>query len=234
MNITIPQIAETLKSIPDPRSKQGISHPFSGLLALVLLGLTARHPYITHITEWASHHWNTLKTPLGFKSPKPPDATTISRALAKLSLADFQEAMSAFFNLLLSHQSNLTAAVDGKTSKQFRQADGEPIHMLNVFVHDLNVTLAQYSVKDEKTNEEACLKKHAAELFEKYPFIQLLTGDAIFAARPLLTVLKELDKDYLFCVKNNQPDILESAKQAFARITPDNCGFQKSEKKRAA
>ena len=126
------------------------------------------------------------------------------------------------------------AAVDGKTSKQFRQADGEPIHLLNVFVHDLNATLAQYSVKGEKTNEEACLKQHAAELFAQYPFIKLLTGDAIFAARPLLRVLKELGKDYLFCFKDNQADILESAKQAFSRITPDNCGFQKEEKKRAA
>ena len=122
MNTSILQIAETLKSIPDPRSKQGVSHPFSGLLALVLLGLTARQIYISHIVKWA--------------------------------------------------------AVDGKTSKQFRQADGEPIHMLNVFVHDLNATLAQYSVKGEKTNEEACLKLHAAELFAQYPFIKLLTGRA--------------------------------------------------------
>jgi len=93
------------------------------------------------------------------------------------------------------------AAVDGKTSKQFRQADGEPIHMLNVFVHNLNATLAQYSVKGEKANEEACLKLHAAELFAQYPFIKLLTGDAIFAARPLLRVLKELGKDYFFALR---------------------------------
>jgi hypothetical protein len=36
------QIKPALQSIPDPRSKQGVSHPFHGILALVLVGLTAR------------------------------------------------------------------------------------------------------------------------------------------------------------------------------------------------
>jgi hypothetical protein len=41
-------------------------------------------------------------------------------------------------------QSNLTVAADGKTSKQFHQADGKPIHLLNLFVHDLHFVLAEY------------------------------------------------------------------------------------------
>jgi len=48
----IEQVKAALESIPDPRSKQGVSHPFTGILALVLLGLTARQIYMTHIVEW--------------------------------------------------------------------------------------------------------------------------------------------------------------------------------------
>jgi hypothetical protein len=232
-------LATAIKSVPDPRSKQGISHPFAGLLALVLIGLTARQIYMSHIVEWAKHHWQELKEPLGFDSEKPPSDTTISRALAKLSLKDFQKAMTAFFQFLLAEQSNLTAAVDGKTSKQFHHADGSAIHMLNLFIHDFNLVLAQYSTKGDKTNEEGCLRQHAEEFFEKYPFVQLLTGDAAFSNRPLLKVLQDLGKDYLFCVKKNQPTLLESMVQTFANVDwemPDaqKGTFHKIEKKEAA
>jgi hypothetical protein len=81
------QFAESLKAIPDPRSRQGISHPRK---------------------------------------------TTLSGILA------------------LANEHSLTAAVDGKTSKQMKDNNGDPIHLLNVFVHDLSLTIETYSVKSAK------------------------------------------------------------------------------------
>ena len=235
MNTTIlSQFAGFLKQIPDPRSKQGISHPFSGIFALVLLGLLARHAYIAHIVQWAANHWQQLKEPLGFESGKPPNETTISRALAKLPLDHFRQAMTAFYQLALAEKQALTVAVDGKTSKQMKDSNGEPIHLLNVFVHDLSVTIEEYCVKGEKTNESGSLKEHAPELFEKYPMVTLLTGDAVFNNRPLLQVLRDLSKDYLFCVKNNQPDMLDSVTQTFKDIGTHPPDAETAGKKRAA
>jgi len=34
--------AVAVASLPDPRSKQGVSHPYHGMLILVLLGLIAQ------------------------------------------------------------------------------------------------------------------------------------------------------------------------------------------------
>jgi len=48
---TLLPIKTALQEIADPRSKQGISHSFTGMLALVLLGLTARQISIAHIVE---------------------------------------------------------------------------------------------------------------------------------------------------------------------------------------
>jgi hypothetical protein len=39
VNVPILQLKDALQNIPDPRSKQGVSHPFHGILALVILGL---------------------------------------------------------------------------------------------------------------------------------------------------------------------------------------------------
>jgi len=72
MHSTLSQLKDTLEQIPDPRSKQGVSHPFAGILALVLLGKIARKIYMSHIADWAEQHWHELKTPLGFDTDKPP------------------------------------------------------------------------------------------------------------------------------------------------------------------
>jgi hypothetical protein len=50
----------------------------------------------------------------------------------------------------------------------------------------------------DKTNEPGSLKDHLAELLTAYPALQLLTGDAIYAQRPLLELLQEHGCDYLF------------------------------------
>ena len=117
--------------------------------------------------------------------------TTISRNLARVNLQQFQDAFTEFLNLLLAEKTDsLIAAVDGKVAKQMPDENGDPLYMLNVFVHDLKVTLKQYSVRGDKTNEPGCLKKHLEKLFDTYPTLKLLTGDAIFAHRPLLEVLQ--------------------------------------------
>jgi len=224
-------LAQTLHSLPDPRSKQGVSHPYHGMLALVLIGLLAEMPYIAQIRRWAQRYWHILRKPLGFKRTKPPVDTTLVRALAKTTVADFQEALAQFLREALAedHES-LVAAVDGKTAKQMKGADDEPLHLLNVFVQNVKVSLAHYSVTGEKTNEPGCLKTHLASLLEQYPLLKLLTGDAIFAQRPLLDVLQEHGCDYLFQIKANQPEILDAAKTCFAKADPnktDDIDFKK-------
>ena len=93
--------------------------------------------------------------------------------------------------------------------------NGDPLYMLNVFVHDIKVTLEQKSVRGDKTNEPGCLKKHLEELFDTYPALKLLTSDAIFAQRPLLEALQEYECDYLFQVKDNQEKVLQQMKLIF-------------------
>jgi hypothetical protein len=45
--------------------------------------------------------------------------------------------------------------------------------------------------------------------------LKILTGDAIFAQRLLLAVLKEHSVDYVFQVKDNQPEVLDAVKETF-------------------
>jgi hypothetical protein len=160
-----------------------------------------------------------------------PHATTFVRILKKLSLSDLQNAFAEFINALLS-DSFLVAAVDGKTAKQMKDAEGDPIHMLNVFAHTLKLHLASWSVKGDKTNEPGCLKQHLEELFTMYPCLKLLTGDAMFAQRPLLEALQAYHCDYLFQIKNNQPKVLKKMEETFKDAPQQEPNDHRVDKKR--
>jgi hypothetical protein len=236
MSVTsLDTLAKAVETLPDPRSKQGVSHPYHGMVALVLIGLIAGMPYVAQIRRWAKKHWYTLRETLKFKKTKPPVETTIFRALAKTSVAQFQDAFAEFLkNVIAEDHDTLVAAVDGKAAKQMKDENGDPLLMLNVFAHELKVTLMDYSVRGEKTNEPGCLKIHLEKLFSQYPFLKLLTGDAIFAQRPLLEVLQEHGCDYLFQVKENQGDAYEAIQYTFqdtANTDPDDVTLSKKKER---
>ena len=53
-----------------------------------------------------------------------------------------------------------------------------------------------------------------------FPGLKLLTGDAIFAGRPLLKALQEYERDYLMQVKGNQPNVAAKMEAMFRRTDP--------------
>jgi hypothetical protein len=221
-----------MQRLTDPRKPRGVRHPFAALLSLTLLGLLCRQLDFLSIARWADDHWDRLRDALGFTRRHAPHNTTLSRACARFSLDEFRNAVLAWLLELAAQPQARTAAVDGKTSKQSHDAEGDPIHLLNVFAHDLKVCLAQWKVGDGKDTEPEVLKAHLDELFDAYPALQLLTGDALFAQRPLAELIIARRRHYLLAIKDNQPDLLEAAQAAFAGATAETADAGTREKKR--
>jgi hypothetical protein len=229
---TLTRLSGVFAQISDPRKARGVRHPFQGMVALVFLGLLARITEMAVLVRWADAHWDELQEPLGFTRKEPPCDTTISRSLAQLSLAEFREAFSCWLQSALADcRTRWVAAVDGKTCCQGLAADGSPVQMLNVFLQQIKVALDAWSVGGDKTNEPGCLQRHLAELLAAYPALGLLTGDAIFAQRPLLELLKTHGCDYLFQVKANQPDLLNALKTCFAEASSIRPAYETAEKR---
>jgi DDE_Tnp_1-associated len=224
-------LVQALHAVPDTRKRRGRRHPYAGLLALAFLGCLTRHTELAVLQRWASSHWELLRQPLGFTRPKPPHATTLSRILAALCLESCQRAFVCWLGDLLLDLPLEVAAVDGKTSKQGHDQHGDPIHTLNVFVHDLKVCLAQWPVTDEKATEPEVLKAHLDELFQRYPGLMLLTGDALFCQRPLAELIVLAGRHYLLAVKDNQPDLMEAMHTTFDRADPSAPDAQTTEKR---
>jgi hypothetical protein len=229
---SLEQLAEVFSQVTDPRKPRGVRHPFPAILSLVFLGLLARITEMAVVTRWAAVHWDELKRPLGFTREKPPCDTTISRALAKLSLTEFRHAFSLWLkSVLADRQGRWAAAIDGKTCCQGLDANGSPVQMLNVFLQQAKLALDQWSIGGDKTNEPGSLKNHLSELLTAYPALQLLTGDAIYAQRPLVELLKAEGCDYLFQIKANQPDVLDALKVCFAEASQSKPAHEVAEKR---
>lgn len=211
-------LMEAFSQLDDPRCPRGVRHPFAGMVVLMLLGMLARIREMEVLVRWATVHWDQLQGPLGFDRDNPPCATTISRTLAKCRVAEFQSSLSAWMQVVVAEKTTAgVVAVDGKTAKQGIDDDGDPLHMLNVFVHDLQAVVGQWSTGAEKTNEPTLLRRHLAELLDTYPMLQLFTGDAIFAQRPLAEWICGQGRDYLLQVKANQGDTLDALENCFAK-----------------
>jgi hypothetical protein len=211
-------LLDAFSRLDDPRYPRGVRHPFAGMVVLVLLGMLARIREMEVLVRWATIHWERLREPLGFDRDEPPCATTISRTLAKCRVVEFQAALAAWMQTCINDKSTEgVIAVDGKTAKQGLDDDGDPLHMLNVFVHDLQAVVGQWSTGAEKTNEPTLLRRHLVELLNAYPMLRLITGDAIFAQRPLAELICGHGRDYLLQVKDNQGDTLDALENCFAQ-----------------
>jgi hypothetical protein len=224
-------LLDAFSQIDDPRKPRGVRYPYTSLLALTFLGLLCRQVDMACLQRWAQDHWGTLESALGFTRKKAPHATTISRALVRFSLEQFRDVFARWITSRPQVPEAVTVAADGKTSKQGHDAQGDPVHMLNIFAHDLNLCLAQFPVTDGKPTEPQALKHGLKELLEHYPFLRLFTGDALFCQRPLAHVLLEADRDFLFAVKDNQPALLEAIQTSFNDATKERPDAKTAEKK---
>lgn len=224
-------LLEAFGRLEDPRKARGVRHPFAGMVVLTLLGMLARIRELEVLVRWSTANWARLREPLGFDRDEPPCATTFSRTLAKCRIADFQAVFTVWLRTRLAEGTTRgVLAVDGKTAKQALDDDGDPLHMLNAFVHDLQVVVGQWSTGAEKTKEPTLLRRHLAELLDAYPMLRLITGDAIFAQRPLAELITGRGCDYLLQVKGNQGDTLDALVHCFAQAPQRPPAAQTTEK----
>ena len=212
-NPTSLALFEALHRISDPRKKRGVRHNFHAILKLVILGFCSRLVCLEHIVEFASHCWEEIKEPLGFTRDTPPDATTIGRVLKKLDRLELEEAFRDWVSTKLSGK-EIDASVDGKALRNVCDEDGNPIYMINVFAHDVQIALAQEEIP-EKKGESTTFITMLERLFDKYPGLRLLTGDAAFNGRDLCKAITRLGKKYVVQIKGNQKRIHELLQNHF-------------------
>ena len=129
---TSESLFKCLEQVSDPRRARGVRRPFQAILRLTLLGLVCGQT-TTSSTSPSSQGCTGQRSrePLGFVRDHPPPCHTISRTLAGVSHEQLQGPMTGWVAHVVAGQ-GLNASVDGKWAKQSKDAQGNPLVVVNV------------------------------------------------------------------------------------------------------
>jgi predicted transposase YbfD/YdcC len=224
-----PHLLAYLATIPDPRARAGRRHPLVAILALAAAAVLAGAQSVTAIAEWATDTSQPIRAALGARRDAPdhwavPAEATIRRTLGRLDA----QAMAAVVGAWLrdrhyrhAQRWRQAVCVDGKTLRGARRppaADGEgrPVHLLAAMDHATRTVLAQQQV-DGAPEEVPAFQPLLVNLGLAGTVV---TADALHT-HPAAAEFLVTDKraHYLFCVKANQPTLLDRcARLAWHRV----------------
>jgi len=109
-------------------------------------------------------------------------------------------------------------AIDGKTLKGTRRLDAKALHVLSAFATGLSAVIGDIVVEPGQNEITAAL----AVLKELPLKGAIVTGDAMFCQREICQAIEDEKGDYLFVVKDNQPQLKASIAESFGGLSP--CG----------
>jgi len=205
-------LLEALASVPDPRSPQGRIHPLPAILALTVLAMLRGCRGPVAIAQFGRDYGPPLAHALGFRRGLTPAASCLSELYRRLDAVAFEAALARWIRsrpqpAAVAPEPNGTdpepMALDGKTLRGSRDGTLPGQHLVAAYAPLVEAVLVQVRV-DAKTNEH----KAALELLGLLPVRgRLVTGDALFCQRDLCQQIIDQGGDYLFFVKDNQPNL---------------------------
>ena len=221
-------LLEVLASVPDPRSPLGRRHPIGALLALLVVSFAAGRQTVKDAVLLGRHE-RPIRSALGFTHPKSPSSSTYTRLFKDLPVESVRKAIADWLSHLVAawcqkRGRSAAVCVDGKTLR------GAGVHTLNIFVQDFWILLDQYEV-NAKANEMSAFRERLASFCERYPFVTILTFDALFCEQQTMGALTKNNRMGIFQVKDNQPETLFRLERWLAALPQAKPDAAETEKK---
>jgi hypothetical protein len=112
-------------------------------------------------------------------------------------------------------------AIDGKTLKGTRRLDAKALHVLSAFATSLSAVIGDIVVEPGQNEITAAL----AFLKELPLEGAIITGDAMFCQREICQVIDDGKGDYVFVVKDNQPQLKAAIAESFGALSPSRACY---------
>ena len=211
MSETSISLFDCFSSVPDPRSALGKRHPLSAILTLCSVAMLCGCRSLFAIAQFGRDRGKSFAAALGFTREKSPCCTTLHYLFVALDKTAFENAIARWAKAAAEAHGWTTASLDGKTLRGSTDVQLPGVHLLAAYAHEAGIVLCQLPV-DTKTNEH----KTALEMLDLIPVKgKLITGDAMFCQRDLSRKIRAKQGDYLWPVKDNQPDLKAAIEDAF-------------------
>ncbi len=199
--------------LADQRSARGIRYALPVALTLILLAKLAGQDTACGMATWLRHRAALLVKALKLSRPAMPHRTTISRILGQaVNVDEFEQQIGCFFENGLSGDQEIVVTFDGKTIRGTIEADeSHGLHLLAAYVPQQGVVLLQVEV-DRKENEIVV----APQVLERLELRnRIFLGDALHTQRQLSAQIVTGGGDYVWKVKDNQPQLKKDIAAAF-------------------
>ena len=200
------------------RSNRGVRYDVATILVLVVLGKIAGEDCLCGVAEWVRHREKVLAKALRWSKARVPHRTTFSRILGHaVNLEEFELGVSAFFNSSAQQGRPLVVNLDGKTLRGTIPAgESEGLRLLAAFLPEEGWVLMQVEVGQGENEISAAPRLlQAMDLRNK-----VVTGDAMLAQRALSIQIVEGGGEYIWPVKENQPQLRRDIETLFE---PEHC-----------
>jgi hypothetical protein len=195
-------LTEVFATLADPRDPRGKQYSLPALLNLLAVAMLAGMRSLEAIAQFGREHGQPLAHALGFRSRKTPCKAALSNFLRRLDVHAFEQALANWVTARCPDLGD-TSAIDGKTLRGSARSQLPGVHLLAAYAPRVAAVVAQVRVA-KKTNEH----KAALELLGVLPLAgKVVTGDAMFCHHDVCEKVLEKGGDYLWTVKDNQPQL---------------------------
>jgi predicted transposase YbfD/YdcC len=210
------RLVQALKTVPDPRQRRGRRHGLQSVLLLALQAVMAGASSWVAIAQWAA----IAPQALGVAGASP-SAATFRRVLAAVDITAVEAALTTWVTGRQTRarvrqpagataaQCRTVLAVDGKTLRGSRDADGRQTKLVCVYDCAQQLILTQSAVL---AGDEIAAFAVALTGLPDLANV-LVTADALHCQRAHADFLAARGGHYLFTVKGNQPLLREEMRR---------------------
>jgi len=213
---------ERVNRLRDLRRSKGRRHGQASTLTICALGTLCGARGTRAIADFAAYLNQTqLRLLRAYRNPKtgryePPSEPTIRRILKRVPAAECDAAVMEWMKEHDPHPPR-QLAVDGKTVKGSRRADGRPVHLVAAVSPDSLRLVAQRPV-EEKSNEITALRPMLAAVSLDGVIV---SADAMQAQQDAARFLQqEKGAEDFFSLKGNQPTVQDKAQKLLQGAFP--------------
>lgn len=202
-----------LNTLEDKRKAKGRRYSLALVLLLTILAKLCGEDTPSGIADWARLRTRRLVEFLQLDRKTLPCHNTYRRVLRRaVNLLELQHLTSQFLTQGLDQGHSVLVAIDGKTLRgTIPKGETRGVHLLAAYLPEEGIVLMQVAV-DKKENEIKAAPKllQALDLRDK-----VVRGDAMLTQRKLSAQILDAGGDYLWVVKENQPQMLADIREVF-------------------
>lgn len=211
--IDVGSLFDRLATLTDRRCARGKRYALVTILMFVVLAKLAGEDRLFGISEWVKHRKEALAQALHLVKPRAPHTSTYSRILGQVVQFDeFERVVREFFASQPGAGRSVLIALDGKTLRgTIPSGQTHGVHLLAAYLPKEGWVLMQVAVggKDNEITAAPQVLK-CLDLRGK-----VVTADAIHAQRELSAQIVEAGGDYVWTVKDNQPELRRDIETLF-------------------